>query len=101
MIETKEKADQTELYLYGPVGDDWGGFTDGDLVKVLNTTNPDKPLHARINSEGGSVFDGYAIYNLLSSDPREVIVTIDGIALSAASTIALAGDTVRAASESL
>jgi len=100
-IDFAEKADQTELYLYGAVGSDWDGFTDQDLVKVLNTADPDKPLHARINSEGGSVFDGYAIYNLLRSDPRDLTVTIDGVALSAASFIALAGDTVRAARESL
>lgn len=101
MLEFKEKADHTEVFLYGAVGYDWDGFTDQDVVKVLNASNPEKPLHARINSEGGSVFDGFAIYNLLRQDPRDVTVTIDGVALSAASVIALAGDTVRAASASL
>lgn len=101
MLTYAETNDYTELYLYGPVGSDWDGFTDSDVVNILTLADPEKPLHARINSEGGSVFDGYAIYNLLRHDPREVVVTVDGVALSAASFIALAGNTVRTARESL
>ncbi|PXY27427.1 head maturation protease, ClpP-related [Prauserella muralis] len=52
-------------------------------------------LHVRINSPGGDVFDGYAIYNLLAEIDGEVTVTVDGLAASAASFIAMAGDKVR------
>ncbi len=56
---------------------------------------PDKaPLTLRLNSPGGSVFDAVAIYNALSRHAGTVTVTIDGIAASAASYIAMAGDEI-------
>jgi len=56
---------------------------------------PDKaPLTLRLNSPGGSVFDAVAIYNALQRHTGTVTVTIDGIAASAASYIAMAGDEI-------
>lgn len=52
-------------------------------------------INLRINSPGGSVFDGLAIYNTLKAHSARVITHIDGIAASIASIIALAGDEVR------
>jgi hypothetical protein len=51
-------------------------------------------ISVRINSLGGLVFDGFAIYNALKQSPRNVTVHIDGIAGSIASIIAMAGDTI-------
>ncbi|MEC3862351.1 head maturation protease, ClpP-related [Mesobacterium sp. TK19101] len=56
---------------------------------------PDKsPLTLRLNSPGGSVFDAVAIYNALQRHAGNVTVSIDGIAASAASYIAMAGDEI-------
>ncbi|WP_428542680.1 head maturation protease, ClpP-related [Profundibacter sp.] len=56
---------------------------------------PDKtPLTLRLNSPGGSVFDAVAIYNALTRHAGNVTVSIDGIAASAASYIAMAGDEI-------
>ena len=56
---------------------------------------PDKaPLMLRLNSPGGSVFDAVAIYNALTRHAGNVTVSIDGIAASAASYIAMAGDEI-------
>jgi len=56
---------------------------------------PDKaPLTLRLNSPGGSVFDAVAIYNALQRHTGNVTVSIDGIAASAASYIAMAGDEI-------
>src|SRR5690606_36340487 len=52
------------------------------------------PVHLRVNSPGGDVFDALAIYNMLLDHDGEVTVTIDGLAASAASCIAQAGDRV-------
>jgi len=61
-----------------------------DLSKL-----PDKaPLTLRLNSPGGSVFDAVAIYNALQRHAGTVTVSIDGIAASAASYIAMAGDEI-------
>src|SRR5690606_4620718 len=53
------------------------------------------PLHVKINSPGGDVFDGIAIYNMLADYNGPVTVTVDGLAASAASFIAMAGSTVQ------
>src|SRR6185369_13034984 len=79
--------DNAEIYLYGVIGGDWFGegvtakqFAD-DLKKLGNV----KTIDLRINSEGGSVFDGKAMYSLLNEHPAKVVTHIDGLAASAAS----------------
>lgn len=54
-------------------------------------------IDLRINSPGGAVFEGVAIYNMLLAHPAEIIVHVDGLAASIASVIALAGAEVRIA----
>jgi len=51
----------------------------------------------RINSPGGDVWDGRAIYNMLASHPARKIVEVEGLAASAASVIAMAADEIRMA----
>jgi ATP-dependent protease ClpP protease subunit len=51
-------------------------------------------IDLRLNSPGGSVWDGAAIYHALRNHPAKVIATVDGLAASAASFIAMAGDEV-------
>ena len=61
----------------------------GELRKVKG-----KPITLRVNSLGGDVFQGVAIYNLLSQHDGEVSVMVDGVAASAASIVAMAGSTI-------
>lgn len=61
-----------------------------DQLKALGDV---KDITLRINSPGGDVFDGLAIYNMLNRHKAQIHVTIDGIAASMASVIAMAGDT--------
>ena len=58
-------------------------------------------ITVRINSPGGDVFDGFAIYNLLAQHPAKINVKVDGWAASAASVIAMAGDTIEMAANAL
>jgi len=91
--------DSAEIYLYGVIGADW--FGDGISAKQfatdLKALGPVKNIDLRINSEGGSVFDGKAMYSLLKEHPAKVTVHVDGLAASAASFIAMAGDTINIA----
>jgi ATP-dependent Clp protease protease subunit len=48
----------------------------------------------QINSPGGDMFEGIAIYNVLREHPQDITVKVMGMAASAASIIAMAGDTV-------
>ena len=86
------KADQSaEISIYDEIGF-WGVTAKqfiGDL-KAIDAT----AIKLAINSPGGAVFDALAIYNALRQHPANVEVTIMGVAASAASIIAMAGDTV-------
>ncbi len=88
--------DAAEIYIYGVIGGDW--FGDGVTAKMVADDLKDlgkvKNIDVRINSEGGSVFDGKAIYSLLVENKATVNVKIDGLAASAASFIAMAGNSI-------
>lgn len=61
------------------------------FVREVGALDVDE-ITVRINSPGGSVFDGWAIYNALQSHPAKVTTIVEGLAASAASFIAQAGD---------
>lgn len=86
-----------ELWLYDEIGP-WG-TTASDVAAALSQVPTDR-VTVRVNSPGGSVFDGIAIYNLLRSHAGGVDVVVDGLAASAASFIAQAGETVTMAPHS-
>lgn len=87
-----------EMVLYGYIGENpWEDsavsakqFHD-ELKKLPENT---KEIHIRINSGGGSVFDGVTIYERLKQHKAKKVVFIDGIAASIASVIAMAGDEI-------
>ena len=89
-IENARGAD-THVYIYNEIG--YWGITADDFVDALDDVNTGR-ITLHINSPGGSVFDGVSIYNALRDHPARVDVMIDGVAASAASFIAMAGDTV-------
>jgi len=96
--QSAEKSDSLELYIYSKVESD--GFwrnseTSAKHFKDELAKHPDvKEITVYINSLGGSVMEGIAIYNQLKRHPAHVTVRIDGFACSIASVIAMAGDTV-------
>jgi ATP-dependent Clp protease protease subunit len=83
-----------EIRIYEEIGF-WGvtarQFAD-DLAKVTA-----KMIVLRLNSPGGDVFDGLAIFNALRNHPARIQTHVDGLAASMASVIALAGDEIRIA----
>ncbi|MDR0285762.1 MAG: Clp protease ClpP [Propionibacteriaceae bacterium] len=88
--------DLPTLYLHDAVGQTWSDEDDNTSqvwATALDQITSDR-VRVRINSGGGSAWDGIAIYNLLTSHPATVEVIIDGMAASAASVVAMAGDTV-------
>lgn len=91
------------IYIYDVIGQDFfgDGLTARSLQEELNQHRSIETIDVRINSPGGSVFDGIAIYNMLADHPATVNVWIDGAAWSMASGIAMAGDTVNMAENAL
>lgn len=91
-------ADQAEVSIYDEIG--FWGVTAADFVKELGGVQA-SALNIRINSPGGDVFDGIAILNALRSHPANKTVIVDGLAASAASFIAMAGDQVQMSPQSM
>ena len=81
-----------EVSIYDEIGT-WG-VTAKDFRDEFSAISESQAVTLRINSPGGSVFDALAIYNILDRHPAPVSVVIDGLAASAASYIAMAGDTL-------
>ena len=86
---------ENEIWIYDIIGFDES--TTKMVAVQQERADQTKPLTVRINSDGGIVTEGYGIYNTLRRHKAGVIVEIDGIAASAASLIAMAGDTIRIA----
>lgn len=87
-----------ELMIYGEISESswWGDeVTPKQFKKDLEALGEIDELKVYINSYGGDVFAGQAIYSMLNRLSYKVDVFIDGIAASAASIIAMAGDTIR------
>jgi ATP-dependent protease ClpP protease subunit len=90
------QADTLELTVYEEIGESWysAGCTASTVRDALMQAGIFNRIHLRINSPGGDVFEGIAIYNLLRAQKKPIDVFVDGIAASAASVIAMAGDTI-------
>ena len=93
-IEFKAKGSRGEIWLYDQIGASfWGdGMSAKAFQKELSALGKVTSICVRINSPGGDVFDGFAIYNQLQQHPAAIEVEVDGVAASIASIIAMAAD---------
>lgn len=95
-IQAKAGEKRAKINIYEQIGESFWeeGISAKNFIAELDALDVDA-IDLHINSPGGSVFDGTAIYNSLKAHKANVIVTVDGIAASIASVIVMAGDTVR------
>ena len=93
-----EGGTSAEISIYDAIGGyDVNAKQFVDELKEINA----ETINLRINSPGGSVIDGNAMFNALQRHPAKVITHIDGLAASMASVIAMAGDEVHMADNAL
>ncbi|MBT7445840.1 MAG: Clp protease ClpP [Methylococcales bacterium] len=93
--EIKAQDTTAEIMIYDAIGSGmFGGVSAKDFVTDLKQLTGVANITVRLNSPGGEVFDGTAIYNALINHPANIEVHIDGMALSMASVIAMAGNKV-------
>ena len=97
-----------ELTIYGEIANSTGGwFSDGTEItpkgfkEELDALGDISVLNVYINSPGGDVFAGQAIYSMLKRNKATINVHVDGLAASIASVIAMAGDTIHMPSNSM
>jgi len=101
--DEEEKESSATLAIYGPIVadrdriwlEDGIGASPAAFREELAALGEIDTLNVFINSEGGDVFAGSAIFTLLTRSRARIIAYIDGLAASAASLIAMAADTVR------
>lgn len=89
---------EASISIYSVIGEDpWSGdgFTVKRLDGILRSIGADRDITVNINSPGGDVFEGIAIFNRLREHRGKITVKVLGVAASAASVIAMAGDTVQ------
>jgi len=100
MIRLEKSDDNSaEMYIYDYIGFDpfTGGVGAKDVARQLADMGAVDQIRVKINSPGGNVFDAMTIMNLLDQNPARVMVEIDGLAASAASIVAMAGDEIKIA----
>lgn len=92
------RADDATITIYDAIGSD--GWSEGVTAKRISAalrSIGNRDVTVSINSPGGDFFEGIAIYNLLMEHPYRVTVKVVGLAASAASVIAMAGDEIQVA----
>lgn len=98
-IKASAESDNT-ISIYEEIGYDWwtdGGVTAQRIASALRYIGEDQDVIVNINSPGGDLFEGLAIYNLLRAHQGKVTIRVLGVAASAASVIAMAGDEIQIA----
>jgi ATP-dependent protease ClpP protease subunit len=87
---------KAEILIHEAIGDNWygDGLTSKRFAKELAALGDVSEIKVRINSPGGSVSDGVAIYNTLKAHGAKINVVVEGLAASIASIIAMAGETI-------
>jgi ATP-dependent Clp endopeptidase proteolytic subunit ClpP len=105
VINAAQDSDTAEILIYKPINSDWNAwFLNKEDITAQNFVSEFKKLednykniHIRINSPGGYVFDGNAIFNVIFQSKAKTKTFIDGLAASMASIIALASDEIEIA----
>ena len=92
-----------EILLYDEIGADWmgNGITAKSVRASLDAASAYSKIVLRINSPGGDAFEGIAIGNVLKATGKPIDVHVDGLAASAASIVAMCGDTITMASNAM
>lgn len=92
--ELEDAPTSADVYIYDEIGESWwGGIAPKALIDEITALDVDD-LNVYINSPGGAAWDGIAIMNALRRHKAKVHVTVDALAASAASMIAMAGDRI-------
>ena len=87
--DSTDETDSTDVFVYGSIGGFWGIYADEFIEELRQVTTP--KINLRLNSGGGSVFEGVAVSNAIRAHPANVTVYVDSLAASIASVIMLAG----------
>lgn len=91
----RDGGTRAEIRIDGVIGGDWfgDGVTADAFIREFNALRADE-IDLHVNSPGGDVWDGFAIYNILAASGKTVHGFVDGLAASIASVLLMACDTI-------
>jgi ATP-dependent Clp protease protease subunit len=107
MLKLDRKGPVAQLYLYGTIMREAWWMDSGEVIsaaavlELLDQVDAAADLVVRINSDGGDVFEGIAIYNALAARSGRVDTSVDALAASISSVIAMAGDEIEIAGNAM
>lgn len=93
-VRNEASSPNAEIYIYNSIGKslyDEGGTSADDFRRELEQIPRGRPINVRLNSPGGNVWDGMAIYRQLNNRKEDVTCYVDGTAASITAIIACAG----------
>lgn len=92
----EKKDGPTEVLIYDVIGKDWDGrgFDARDFAAHISALDPNSELRIRVNSRGGIVDEGIAIYNRIRQWKGKTVAVVDGAAASIASVLIMGADEV-------
>ena len=95
---TAKSDSEAEILLYDEIAgfndENWGFINAKSLINKIKALGNIQNITLRINSVGGDVFEAQAMYSYLKTHPANITVRVDGLAASAASLVAMAGNKV-------
>lgn len=92
-IQSKKTDNTLELRVYDAIGPEWAGMVSAEsVIRAIDEAGDVSDITVKINSPGGSAFDGITIHNALKSHNAKVTTIAEGLAASAASLIFMAGN---------
>lgn len=97
---TNQDSDRPNVWLYGVIGDMFGGVTADEFRQELGRISSKQAIDLHIHSEGGDFWDSVAMHAALRQRTGDTDVYVDGLAASGASLVAMAGKTVTMAEAS-
>jgi ATP-dependent Clp endopeptidase proteolytic subunit ClpP len=106
-VVKNEAAREATIYIYGAIGGiDWDTYEEINTASKFTAEFKEiekdaDTIHIRINSPGGSVFEGLAIYNAIFASTKHIITYNDGLCASMAALILLSGDEIHAFKNSI
>lgn len=100
-FDVKMAGQTPEFYMYGDIGSDFEGVTSEQFAKALDSVKKAPELNIRVNSQGGDVFEAYAMYGALKRFTGRVTMHVDGLAASAASYLIMAGHRIKMAENAM
>jgi len=100
-VRNSVSGDGVDIYIYDVIDEPGWGISAKEIAERLKEFGQVEQINVYVNSPGGIIVEAMAIYNQFVRHPARVVMHVDGMALSAASAVVMAGDEINIAESAL